>query len=352
MTNLPCRALFALVIIVLGSASGLCAEVPAPEISPLLLEVDRLLAEAGHSYDLANYEAASDTLAKASALYKGLYPGLSYPPLDSWIKLVRMALDAGNTRVIRRNDPLFREMSQYLSLARIDYDNGLALKKAGRAKEALTSFAAARALIANVTRTFPLNADAGFLTLLILKATNEADFRASLQSRITEAAALLRTDPVSGYARVADLAGIEPRDQRLLRLLSEAEIATGRRKPEPSAAERRRSALAVDQARQLMKSGRQSDMALAEQQLKEALALEEDNREAQTLLLGIQTMRGSAPDLVLGPDEARAFETARAYYAQGQYNQSREALDPLLAADPTRARDVLLLDAQLKQLGY
>ncbi len=169
------------------------------------LEVDRLLADAQHSYDLSNFDASYDSLTKASILWKERYQTLSYPPLDFWLNLVRMARDTSNTRVIRQNDPLYREMTQYLSLARMKYDSGITLQKSAKASEAKKSFSEAQAIIANVTRTFPLNADAGFLSLQILKATNEADFRASLPNRIRDAAQLLKSDPAAGYARISDL---------------------------------------------------------------------------------------------------------------------------------------------------
>jgi len=316
------------------------------------LEVDRLLADAQHSYDLANFDASYDSLSKANTLWKERYPAQTYPPLAYWLKLVSDARDAGNTRVIRQNDPLYREMTQYLSLARISYDNGVASQRAGRMPEAKKLFAEASSYIANVTRTFPLNADAGFLSLQILKATSEADFRSSLPNRLTAISDLLKTDPAQAYARIADLARIEPNDDRVARLLVRAEVATGRRKAEPTSAEKARSAVLTDQARQLMKTGRQADLNLAAQRLDEALALDRNNRDAQTLSLNIQTLRGGGPEKTLSVEDSRRLADARLYFSQGQYNQSRDTLNALLASEATKTRDVLLLDAQLNQLNY
>jgi hypothetical protein len=342
----------AFALLALASIALAAQGTAAADLDPSLLRIDGLLADAQHSYDLGNYEAAAESLGKARALYAALYPAGSYAPLDFWQRLVGMALDTNNTRVIRRNDPLYREMTQYLSIARVDYENGLVLKKAGKTAEAATNFAAARALIANVTRTFPLNAEAGFLTLQILKATNEADFRASLHSRIAEAAALLKTDPVRAYAAIADLAGIEPDNAEIGALLLRAEVATGKRRPEPTVAEKSRSRELVDQARQLMKTGRLGDLGPAETLLDEALALDPANREAQTLILNIQTLKGGGPDKALGAEDSRRLADARSYFTQGMYNQARAALNGLLANEATKSRDVLLLDAQLNQLGY
>nr|MDA8410377.1 hypothetical protein [Treponema sp.] len=76
------------------------------------LEVDRLLADAQHSYDIGNFDASFESLTNANNLWKERYSGLKYPPLDFWLNLVRLARDTGNTRVIRPNDPLYNEMTQ------------------------------------------------------------------------------------------------------------------------------------------------------------------------------------------------------------------------------------------------
>lgn len=316
------------------------------------LEVDRLLAEAQHSYELSNFDLAYDSLAKASSLWILFHPDLSYAPLDFWMNLVRRARDTSNTRGIMKNDPLYREMTQYLSLARMKYEDGIRFQKASRPAEARKSFDEALAIIANVLRTFPLNADAGFLSLQILKATNEADFRASLPNRIGDAAALLKSDPAAAYARISDLARLEPGNAQLQRLLTQAEIATGKRRPEPSAADKSRSLQLTEQARQLMKTGKLAALTLAEQQLAEALGLDPDNREAQGLSLSIQTLRGGVTGRQLDADQTQRLNDARLLFSQGQYNLSRDALDPLLADEAARTRDVLLLDARLNQLGY
>jgi len=316
------------------------------------LEVDRLLADAQHSYNIGNFDAAYESLTGANTLWKERYIGISYPPLDFWLNLVRLARDTGNSRVIRPNDPLYNVMTQYLSLARMSYADGMALQSSGRADEAKQDFTKAQEFIANVTRTFPLNADAGFLNLQILKATNEADFRASLPGRIDDAAALLKTDPASGYARIADLARIEPTNTRLASLLVQAEIATGKRKPAPTAADIARAQQLTDQAGQLIKTGRQADLAQAERLVVQALALDPNNRDAQSLSLNIQTLRGVGPDKVLSVEDARRLADARLFFSQGQYNQARDAINVLLANDATRSRDVLLLDQQLNQLNY
>ncbi|MDA8411960.1 MAG: hypothetical protein M0001_16420, partial [Treponema sp.] len=106
------------------------------------------------------------------------------------------------------------------------------------------------------------------------------------------------------------------------------------------------------QARQLIKTGRQADLAQAERLVTQALTLDPNNRDAQTLSLNIQTLRGVGPDKVLGVEDARRLADARLYFSQGQYNQARDTLNVLLSNDATRSRDVLLLDQQLNQLNY
>ncbi|MEI6387326.1 MAG: hypothetical protein WCQ50_11865, partial [Spirochaetota bacterium] len=316
------------------------------------LEVDRLLADAQHSYNLANFDDAYNSLSKANTLWKERYPSLTYPPLDFWLSLVRMARDTGNSRIIRQNDPLYREMTQYLSLARLTYEKGITLQKSGKRTDAKQTFASALAIVANVTQTFPLNEDAGFLSLQILKATSEADFQSSLPNRIDDAAALLKTNPPAGYARIADLSHIEPKNTRLARLLVQAEIAIGKRRPEPTAAQKSQSLRLADQARQIIKTGRSVDLTRAEQLLAQAMELDPNDRDAQTVSLNIQTLKGGGPDKVLSLTDSQKLNEARLFFSQGQYNQARDTLNALLRSEGTKTRDVLLLDQQLNQLNY
>lgn len=316
------------------------------------LEVDRLLADAQHSYSLANFDDAYNSLSKANTLWKERYPSLTYPPLDFWLSLVRMARDTGNSRIIRQNDPLYREMTQYLSLARLTYEKGITLQKSGKRTDARQTFASALAIVANVTQTFPLNEDAGFLSLQILKATNEADFQSSLPNRIDDAAALLKKNPPAGYARIADLSHIEPNNSRLGRLLVQAEIAIGKRRPEPTASQKAQSLRLAEQARQLIKTGRAVDLTRAEQLLAQAMELDPNDRDAQTVSLNIQTLKGGGPEKVLGLTDSQNLNEARLYFSQGQYNQARDTLNALLKSEGTKTRDVLLLDQQLNQLNY
>jgi len=316
------------------------------------LEVDRLLADAQHSYDIGNFDASYESLTNANTLWKERYSGLTYPPLVFWLNLVRSARDTGNSRVIRPNDPLYNVMTQYLSLARMSYEEAIAQQKAGNAAQAKKTFAAAQSLVANVTRTFPLNADAGFLKLQILKATNETDFNASLPRLIDDAEAQLKSNAPAGYAAIADLSRIEPNNARLAKLLIQAEIATSKRKAPLTAAQKAEAQRLTDQARPLIRTGRPADLAQAERLVAQALVIDQNNRDAQSLSLNIQTLRGVGTDKVLSVEDARRLADARLYFSQGQYNQARDTLNVLLANDATRSRDVLLLDQQLNQLNY
>jgi tetratricopeptide (TPR) repeat protein len=222
----------------------------------------------------------------------------------------------------------------------------------GKRTDARQTFASALAIVANVTQTFPLNEDAGFLSLQILKATNEADFQSSLPNRIDDAAALLKKNPPAGYARIADLSHIEPNNSRLGRLLVQAEIAIGKRRPEPTASQKAQSLRLAEQARQLIKTGRAVDLTRAEQLLAQAMELDPNDRDAQTVSLNIQTLKGGGPEKVLGLTDSQNLNEARLYFSQGQYNQARDTLNALLKSEGTKTRDVLLLDQQLNQLNY
>ena len=129
--------------------------------------------------------------------------------------------------------------------------------KTGHSADATTAFDAARQNIGYVTRAFPLNAEAGLLTLQILKSTDPAAYRTSLPRRIQEAMALLATDASSGYSRLADLYKMEPTYPGLKAALENAEIKVGKRQAPPTRDELAKAASFVAGRRAAARDGAQ-----------------------------------------------------------------------------------------------
>ena len=224
--------------------------------------------------------------------------------------------------------------------------------KTGRSVDAASAFDGARQNISYVTRAFPLNAEAGLLTLQILKSTDPAAYKTSLPRRIQEAIALLASDASSGYSRLADLYKMEPTYPGLKASLESAEIKVGKRRAPPSKDELAKAAAFVADAERLLKSGRKDDAAKAEGDLNAALANDPANRRALALLRDLKTLQGKTAGLSLGASDQVILDQATRSFAAQQYNQARDQLSQLLSDPGKRSREVLKLDNDLKTLGY
>jgi hypothetical protein len=318
----------------------------------VLNETFRLLDVGQRYYNQQLYDQAGEALDSAQALWMSRHSE-EQPQVRYWQNFVKMAQDTNNKREVKQSDPLYYDISNYLSQARTLYVRGSDLIKQGDKTAAAAAFDAARQNISYVTRAFPLNAEAGLLTLQILKATDQAAYLQSLPSRIQAARDLLATDPQTAYSRIADLAKMEPNNASIQSILKEAEIKTGRRPPEPTGAQIAQAAALVAQAESLMKTGRSSDNARASDLLNEAYALDPRNPKVFTDIkyLTILAGKGGAAGPSLNPADQALLDTATSQYASGQYNQARDSLNRLLQAG-RMTRDILKLDQNLKQLGY
>lgn len=318
----------------------------------VLNETFRLLDEGQRYYNQQLYDLAGESLDTAQQLWLSKHSD-EQPQVKYWQNFVKMAQDTNNKREVKQSEPLYYDISNYLSQARALYDRGDGFMKAGDKAAATAAFDAARQNISYVTRAFPLNAEAGLLTLQILKATDQVAYDQSLPSRIQATRDLLASDPQTAYSRIADLAKMEPKNATIQGLLKQAEIKTGRRPPEPTREQLARAASLVSEAEGLMKTGRSSDNARASTLLNQAYALDPGNTKALndikylTVLSGKGTVAGPG----LAPADQALLDTATGQYAGGQYNQARDTLNRLLQAG-RMTKDVLKLDQSLKQLGY
>jgi len=314
-------------------------------------ETFRLLGEGQKYYEQALFDRAAEALNGAQELWfeenKAEQEQVKY-----WQNLVRQASDTNNKREVRQGDTLYYEISSYLSEARRLYLRGVDLKISRDETGAAAAFDSARQNISFITRAFPLNADAGLLTLQILKATDPEAYRQSLPRRVTEALNLLETDAASGYSSIADLYKMEPNYPGLKAALERAEIKVGRRRAPPTREALAQAKALVAQAEKLRNTGRKDDQAEAEKRLNAALAIDQTNARALALLREINILKGKETGIILGIADKAILDQATREYAARTYNQARDTLNRLLNDPNKRSRDVLKLDNDLKALGY
>ncbi|MDP3176646.1 MAG: hypothetical protein Q8M76_02000, partial [Spirochaetaceae bacterium] len=334
-----------------GQYDQLNADLAQAKKDFVVVETFRLLTEGQRYFDQTLYEQAGEVLADAQAIWAEENDE-DQPQVKYWLSLVKMASDTTNKREVRPSDALYYDISNYLSEARKQYSRGDTLMKAGRKTEAMQAFEAAKLSIKFITRAFPLNAEAGFLLLQIQKSTDPAAFSIRLPDEIQIARRMLDTNPQEGYSRIADLVRLEPTNATLKNLIIQAEIRVGKRNPPPTAQQIAQDASLISQAAQLLKTGRTADLDRAETLLNQATRLDPNNKNATPLLKDINTIKGKTKGPALGLADQAVLDQATRAYAASQYNQSRDLLNQLLADAAKKTREVLKLDADLRQLGY
>ena len=313
-------------------------------------ETFRLLGEGQNYYEQALFDLAGESLGSAQDLWREENDA-DQEQVRYWQNLVKQASDTNNKREVKQSDALYYEIGSYLSEARKLYQKGDGLMRSGSRDAAAAAFDTARQNISFVTRAFPLNAEAGFLTLQILKSTDADAYKKSLPRKIQDAESLLSTDASAGYSRIADLYKMEPTYPGLKALLEQAEIKVGKRRAPPTKEESANASAFVAQAEKLLASGRRDDAARAEASLNSALVNDPTNRRALALLRDLKTLQGKG-GLTLGLADQAILDQATRFFAARQYNQARDQLSQLLADPNKRSREVLKLDNDLKTLGY
>jgi hypothetical protein len=314
-------------------------------------ETFRLLGEAQTYYDQTLFDLASESLSAAQELWREENDS-DQEQVKYWQNLVKQASDTNNKREVKQSDAMYYEIGSYLSDARALYFKGDSLMKSGRKADADAAFDSARQNLSFVTRAFPLNAEAGLLTLQILKSTDADAYKKSLPRRIQEAVDLLGSDASSGYSRIADLYKMEPSYPGLKATLEKAEIKVGKRRAPPTKEELASAQSYVTQAEGLLKSGRKDDASRAESDLNAALSYDPTNKRALALLRDLKTLQGKTSGPTLGLADQAVLDQATRDFAARSYNKARDDLAELLADPDKRTREVLKLDNDLKTLGY
>jgi hypothetical protein len=313
-------------------------------------ETFRLLGDGQNYYESALFDLAGDSLESAQELWREENDS-DQEQVRYWQNLVKQASDTNNKREVKQSDALYYEIGNYLSEARKLYQRGDGLIKTGSKDAAVLAFDVARQNIGFVTRAFPLNAEAGLLTLQILKSTDPDAYRKSLPRRVQEAESLLESDPSAGYSRIADLYKMESGYPGLKALLEKAEIKVGKRRAPPTREQVAAAGSYASQAEKLLASGRKDDAAKAEAALNSALQNDPTNRKALALLRDLETLKGKG-GLSLGLADQAILDQVTRFFAARQYNQARDQLSQLLADPNKRTREALKLDNDLKTLGY
>ena len=275
----------------------------------VIADVRVMLNNARNLYFNGNFIQAEDSLVRARNRWHTTNADEN-EEVVLWLGIVRNALSASSGRVISPTAPLYPEMSQLLSQAHRNYEDGVRFINAGQRQLGLTRFDEARLLTREVKLVFPLNQEAGILDLRIEQFIDPPAFNASFEQRIREAIAGTRQRSVESFADLQNLSAINPNYPNIRAIITQAEIDMGYRPPPPTAAEIARSSELTTSANRILEANQSAQFEVARLQLEEAIALNPENTEASRVRDRL-LIRMSIPDtVILTMDDEAEYQRA------------------------------------------
>jgi hypothetical protein len=321
---------------------NLDAEINQVENEIVIRDVRNLVNEARTAYFAGDFEQAERQLIRARNRWQVTNVGTD-AEIQHWLNMIQGALSLRSGKVIPPTAPLYAEMSQLLSDAKKNYDEGVRFFNTSRRAEGEAKFAEARQKTQEVKLMFPVNQEAGMLELRIEQVTNPPAFEASFESRVNLAVAGARQGSMESFAELQNLAEINPRYPGIAAALVQAEIDIGLRPPAPDPQAVARSNELTAAARQILAGRILSQFPIALRQVEEALALNPNNSLAMTTKDQIQTqMSGTRNDVLDSRSEAE-YQRAVREYQQGNYLVANAIVEQLLQ-NPRNSASFLILD--------
>ncbi|MCL2601535.1 MAG: hypothetical protein FWD91_01845 [Treponema sp.] len=321
---------------------ALAAEIVRAENEAVVRDVRNLVTSAQTSFFAGNMESAESLLVQAQNRWRVTNVN-EQPEVEHWLRLVRSALALNMARVIPQTAPLFAEMSQLLSNASRNYNEGVRLLNAGRRQEGLRLFNEAQMQTREVRLIFPMNHSARMLELRIEQQTDRAAFNAAFQRRLNEAVAGTRARDLEAFANLQDLAEINPQYPGIQNIIVQAEITMGFRPPPPNPADLARSAELTRTAAAHINSRDSVRMGVAEAQLTEAINLNPNNTQAQMLMDQLNVLVTGTGTFVLSSYAQTQYNTALAEFLRGNHLTANAIVQQLML-DPQSQRSTLVRD--------
>ncbi|MDR2490363.1 MAG: hypothetical protein LBD20_03065 [Spirochaetaceae bacterium] len=206
------------------------AEITRLEYEMVVGEVRELVTRASSVYFNGDYEASEELLIRAATRWS-IVSTTPNPEISYWLSLARGALSLQSGRIIPETAPLYKPMSQLLTGARKNYEQGLVSVNEGRKNEGIRKLKQAKELLYEVRILFPINHDAGILDLRIDQLLDPENFERAFNTRFTTAVAETKRGSREAYADMQNLAEIRPDFPGMRRALYQAEIDIGLRQP-------------------------------------------------------------------------------------------------------------------------
>jgi hypothetical protein len=259
-------------------------EIARLENEAVIRDVTELIASARTDFNRGNFDSAEEKLVRAENRWKTTQT-VENQEIRNWINIIQGALSSRSGRTIPPTAPLYAEMSQLLSEARKNYDEGVYYFGVNRRVDGIVRFTSAREKTQKVKLVYPLNEDAGLLELRMDREQDPAAFEQGFSTRLQNAIAGTRQRSWQSFAELQNLFVINPGYPGRAAIVYEAEVAMGIRPPPPDPALVAESNRLTAQARAIINSTTTNEITLrqAQEAANRALEYNPNNEEAARL---------------------------------------------------------------------
>jgi hypothetical protein len=237
-------------------------------------------------------------------------------------------------------------MSQLLSDARRNYDEGVSYFNSNRRTDGLARFSNARENTQKVKLMYPLNEDAGLLELRMERETDPQSFAANFNDRVQSAIAGCARRDWQSYAELQNLFTLYPNYPNRAAIINKAEIDMGIRPPPPDPVKVAAARQLTAQGRSIVNANPTNEIELRRAQaiVNEALVNDPNNEDAAQLasriasllsgggsLFDSETERkyNQAADLLRQNRGIEAYQLANEILSDSRYRNNFRLLDLL-----------------------
>ncbi|MCL2294998.1 MAG: hypothetical protein FWC36_09065 [Spirochaetes bacterium] len=305
--------------------------------------VRRNINEARDLYTRERFGDAENILQNSQTLWRTVNDEDVNPELEFWLSLVRTALSVRTGRVIAEADPLFREMTQVLNLARNDYLNAIAANQRGNRAEMLRHLNQAEEKLLLVTIPFPINQEASVLSLRIMQLRDQQAFNVMFRERYDMAVGMIDVNPGEAHLILNDLRAINPNFPGIDQAIIRTEIRLGMRTPPPDPARIREAETLLQRANAIFLTNVRSNFPIAIAYLNRAFELNPNDGRITALRDRVQTEIGGTATIVLSSEAQQQYRLAEQEFINGNFFTSLAIVERLLQ-DPRNRNYTPLLE--------
>ena len=264
------------------------------------------------------------------------------PEFETFLELVNTAVSMKTGRVLLVSDPLYSEMSQLLSISYQYYDEGEAYIKQGKTKEADEALTLAEESLNKIKAVYPLNQEASLLLLKIDRLHNPEKFEEEFAQKVQTAIAQSKNKDTmaQAYNTLTDYYNLEPNYKGLKEAIYNLEIELGmRQRPVDNSAAARAARLVTQAQTQFNNAGSNTTkLNQALETVNEALRLNPNNKQAESLKDRISLKIGSSSIIVLSSDDQNLLTQAKKAYQSGNIDAANTYMLRLLNNNPNNIK--------------